>query len=110
MKKFKATLEQEVTVTFTNPEGVISEFIDSNWRETFYTLDDLEEVVDHLTYAFVRTPDNWVGKTGKFVKFIEGFGEFESDGNSYVCRFVHAGDIRIEETEALYVSNVDEEN
>lgn len=111
MSDYRVTLEAKLLVKFTNPETAEKIFIDGDWKETFYTLYDLEDLVRHLSYAFMRTPDEWNSELKLFVKFIEGFDLFVLRGETYSSIYCVDGEpyeITIEQEQELEVDWVDE--
>lgn len=105
MQKFKTTIEKEVQVTFQDPGKARAFFIESNWRETFYSLDTMEEVTDCLIGSFINTDFWWSAQHKNFIKEVEGFPTFIRDNEAHSpCAWrvtedclEYAGDIRIVE-------------
>ena len=111
MSDYRVTLEAKLLVRFTDPEGAEEAFIHSDWKKTFYTFYDLEDLVRHLSYAFMRTPDDWNSELKCFSKFIEGFDLFLNIGETYSSIYCVDGEpyeITIEQEQELEVDGVDE--
>lgn len=75
-----ATLEQEMKVEFTDPEKAKAFFIDGDWKKSFYTFDDLEELASFLMLNArekLVVGDHWrEGEELKSGADIEGFPYF----------------------------------
>lgn len=84
--KFKATLECEIEVDFSDKEKAQAYFIDGDWKEYFYTFDGLDEFTRHLVYAFNESEEMLRG--GR-IKFVEGIGEFIHDRSKNEWRLTH---------------------
>lgn len=100
MTKMRVELKAEIDVTFSHPEKVEAVFIEGDWKECFWELYDLEEVVTHLANAFHNESDRWVFNketgTGYFERSPEGFGSYISQGNGdYVMEHETTGKITI---------------
>lgn len=107
MKKFNCTLEAKVDVAFSSPEKAEAFFIESDWKESFFQLDTLDEVAEHLSYAFFVVHREWSTKYKCFYKFVEGFGDFFLQKNGTYkggASDGEAGEIIIETDEDLEVS------
>jgi hypothetical protein len=72
MKTYEADFEMQIQVEIENPEAVTAYFIDGNWREVFWDIDDLEDFVSSFAHAFQATPEYL--RDGLFLKEVEGFG------------------------------------
>ena len=74
--KFKTDFEMEVLVEFKDPEKAKRFFIDGTWEKYFYTFDNLQELTEHLAYAFYQTPEAWDKGRRESTRYVEGFGMF----------------------------------
>jgi len=84
--KRRTSFEMEIDVNFMNEEQSLNHFIKGDWKDSFYTFNDLDELAEHISYAFHITSDEFRKRDGKhiFVKFIEGFGDFiRQENGSY---------------------------
>ncbi len=52
MAKRRTSFEMEIDVNFLNQERSFKHFIEGDWKESFFTFDDLDEVAKHLAYCF----------------------------------------------------------
>ena len=84
--KFKATLECEIEVDFSDKDKAKTYFIDGDWQEYFYAFDGLDEFTRHLVYAFNESEEMLRG--GR-IKFVEGVGEFIYDRSKKEWRLTH---------------------
>jgi len=83
MKKFRNEFILEIDVAFEDEEKAHAFFIDSDWKESFWDLGDLEGVSEHLSYAFHQYSEEWDTDEKAWGKNLEGFGYFiyrNSDG------------------------------
>ena len=82
MKTLRCTFEMEIDVQFENPEASEAYFIRGDWKETFYDLDDLEQVAEHLADGFHHESDSWDTEAKAHYRMVEGFGYFydQKDG------------------------------
>ena len=89
MSKFTSHFTSAVLVEFSDDQLAKELFIDSDWKETFYSFCDLQDVAGHISWGFQAAPAEWSGKYKSNFKFIEGFGDFFRNGYSdvYVCEY-----------------------
>ena len=96
----RTSFEMEIDVSFLDEESSFKHFIESDWKESFYTFDNLDDVAEHISYAFHIANNEFQKIDGKyaFVKFIEGFGDFiQQDNGHYKLteKFDGGGDITV---------------
>lgn len=76
MRKFRTFFEMEIDVEFDNPEKAEAFFIDGDWKKSFWTFDDLDEVAESIANSFHWENDHWDKDYKKTAKFLEGYGNF----------------------------------
>lgn len=112
--KFKADLTTEVNIEFPDPKRIEAYYIDGDWKETFYTYTDLEDMVEDLslTLFLAGTYVQEINGEYKAVKDVEGFPYFvktEDNGTTvWVSSAEECGEIRAT-MEDLVVEYVDKE-
>ncbi|WP_341496395.1 hypothetical protein WAX88_16220 [Photobacterium damselae subsp. damselae] len=75
--KIRSTFEMEIDVDFKDPEKAKAYFIESeDWKNAFYSLEDLKELAAHLALNFHIQIEGWSAQKLTSSKFVEGFGEF----------------------------------
>jgi len=76
--KFETEMTQKINVEFSDPKKAEAFFIESDWKETFYTFTDLSDVVDHLAFAVRNSMrgETYDSKSGERYINIEGFPTF----------------------------------
>lgn len=116
--KRKVTLETEVVVGYSNPEKAHQYFIEGDWKNTFFDLDDLEDLTEFLALAVFQHPEGFrlvqfgvKGNEYRFVKEMEGFATFikdENGANSWVSEHDVYGAITVhlEELEVSFSPEV----
>jgi hypothetical protein len=82
MKKYDVDISAKYQVTFPDEKKVIDYFILGDWKNTFYTFDDLEDICEHVTMGFHHEDSKYDHDKKTFYKFIEGFYPFYSDTNT----------------------------
>ena len=111
-KKYEVNLSSEYTVTFPDEQRIIDYYIDGDWKETFYTFSDIEDLIRNLMYIFVRTDlESQTGKEGEhyLCKDIEGFPTFIRDKDNrdlFVSSHEECGTIIVEREDELDVDYV----
>jgi len=108
MKSFNCTLETTMVIEFSDEAKIIAFFVNGTWRESFYHLQDLEDIARHLSFAFHQTSDDWDSDKKCWYKFVEGFGEFYNDGEVWRNGTEEYGEITVRNIEDLDVAWVDE--
>ncbi|NOQ50309.1 MAG: hypothetical protein GQ557_01420 [Mycoplasmataceae bacterium] len=119
MEKYRTDFEMQIIVEFQDVEKAKKHFINSEWGNCFWKLDDLSDVAEMLSNSFYYSNDvhNYDGKTKKstWIKFMEGFGSFERQDNYDSYKFTDknndCGDITIRydmELDPTYTYNMDE--
>lgn len=76
MSSFNVDFEMQLQVTLHNPDAAKDYFIDGDWKESFYTLDDIEDLVRLLANAFQCEADCYSPEHRGFVRNVEGFGVY----------------------------------
>jgi len=73
----------EIDVNFIDEKKSYNHFIKGDWKESFYDFDDLDEIAEHIACNFHHASSEFRKIEGKhrFVKFIEGFGDFVQQDN-----------------------------
>ncbi len=113
MRKFDCILQTEVSVDFSNPERVMKEITKSNWRDTFFDIDDIGGVAEHLSYAFLDSEEHWDSTKKAHFRFLEGFGYFHCQPDGSYQNEVDAvirciGVITIRTDDELEIASCDE--
>lgn len=82
-RTYRTEFEMQIDVVFEHPDRAEDFFVKGDWKNTFYTLDSLEEVAEFLANAFNRSPEVWNPDYKSFTRFVEGFGQFvrQNDGS-----------------------------
>lgn len=85
MQKFDVELEMKIKVELENPEAIQAYFIDGDWGDCFYPLEDLEEFIHYLVNSFQMEPDSYSEEHKAFIRAPEGFGVYirTSGGKEY---------------------------
>lgn len=110
-KKFCASFEMELDITFSDPKKAEEFFIHGDWKDSFWTVDDLEELTESLAMAFHVQPEDYSKEHGGFVRSVEGFGIFVLDKDNsrrWVSSSIEGIEIVAEYEQELYVSHVQE--
>lgn len=76
MATYNVDFEMQYRVEIENSEAVKAYFIDGDWKESFWELDDIEDFCRSLTTAFDRHPEYFDKELGGSSRFVEGFGLF----------------------------------
>ncbi|MDP2566481.1 hypothetical protein [Pseudoalteromonas marina] len=71
--KFKNTIQCEIEIDFKDKAKAKAFFIDGDWSDVFYEIDDLEELAGILASLFNNAPER-LGKG--LYRSIEGFGDY----------------------------------
>jgi hypothetical protein len=102
--KITATLEQEMKVEFTEPEKAKAFFIDGDWKNSFYTFKNLEDLAESLmlnTKDKLLFREHWhEDKEIKSGAKVEGFpvfysqvgGKLATEENSIIGQIIISGD------------------
>lgn len=112
MKKYVVDLSAKYKVTFPDEQKVIDYFIEGDWKNTFYTFGDLDDLCEHLIMAFFHEDSRFNHELKSFYKFIEGFYPFYSDSNTglWTSTDEESGAIiQVEEEEELDIEYCQEE-
>lgn len=88
-KRFDCELSCNYIISFLEPERAQAYYIDGDWKENFYEVDDLEDLAEHISLGLFNEPDNLFERDPKdpskfrrgFSRFVEGFGRFVRDGS-----------------------------
>jgi len=80
--KIEVIYESKIVIEFCDPEKARAYFIDGDWKDSFYTFDDLEEVADLLGSQLVDEGSwRWNFEINKWgCSSCEGFPEFQLNG------------------------------
>ncbi len=83
MSKIRTSFEMEIDIDFLDEKSSFKHFIEGDWKESFYTFEDLNEVAEHISHNFhiANSELKKVNDEYRWVKFIEGFGEFVEQDN-----------------------------
>ena len=81
MKEYDVELSAKYYVEFPDEQGAIDYFIKGDWKNTFYTFNDLSDVAEHLIMGFFHEDSKFDHDKKLFYKFIEGFYPFYSKSN-----------------------------
>ncbi len=89
MGSYETSFEMQIRIHFHVPDKVKQLFIDSDWKNHFWTFDDLQELAEHISRQIHYETEILI-KTGddrKWAKDLEGFGQFIRDQGTYtlVC-------------------------
>jgi hypothetical protein len=113
-KKYEVDLSSRYNVTFPDEEKIISYYIEGDWKETFYTFSDIEDMIRSIIYSFVRTDTEHKKDSDNeyySCKVIEGYPEFVRDEDNrdlYVSAWEDCGTIILEREDELDVDFVTE--
>ncbi|WP_321532296.1 hypothetical protein [uncultured Desulfuromonas sp.] len=110
-QRYCASFEMEIDVTFSDPKKAEEFFIHGDWKDSFWTIDDLEELTESLAMAFHVQPEDYSKEHCGFVRSVEGFGIFVLDKDNsrrWVSSSIEGIEIVAEYEEELYVSHVKE--
>ena len=83
MSKIRCSFEMEIDINFQDTDKAKSYYIDGDWKESFYSLADLEEVAEQLSYSFYVEDEKWDKILKAVIKFVEGFGTFVKKDNEW---------------------------
>ena len=75
-KAFEVNFCQCTVVQFDDGDMAEEYFIDSDWRNTFFSVDCLEDVCEIIAHGFNIASKNYDSESNKMSCFIEGFGKF----------------------------------
>jgi len=91
MAKRRVGFEMQIDVEFIDEEAIQKHIIDGDeWKSVFFTLEDIEDLASHIAYVFHNENELFV--KGRFVRFVEGFGEFiKQDDGSYLFGGLEVG-------------------
>ncbi|MBL0523181.1 hypothetical protein JD523_20195 [Aeromonas enteropelogenes] len=76
-KKFEVELIAQISVEFADPDKSHAYFVDGDWKETFWDVDDLDDLARDIGHNFMNATAG--GMTRKV--YLEGFGDLISNGN-----------------------------
>lgn len=76
MDKYNVEFNMEINVSFEDEDEAENYFCFGDWKNTFWDLDDVEDLARSIAENFHGTPDSWNRKLSVFTRFVEGFGEF----------------------------------
>jgi|GEM_PF-3209885 len=110
-QRYCASFEMEIDVTFSDPKKAEEFFIHGDWKDSFWTIDDLEELTESLAMAFHVQPEDYSEEYGGFVRSVEGFGIFVLDKDNsrrWVSSSIEGIEIVAEYEQELSVSHVQE--
>lgn len=79
MTNINVDLNNRYTVSITDMEKFLAHFTNEEYRKTFYTFDDTEEILAHLIQSFHNAPE--LKQDTKYFKYIEGFDYLFFDNN-----------------------------
>lgn len=83
MYEKEVTIQTDVRVILHEPEKTKDYFIDGDWKETFFTFSDLDDLIDFLAHTTQRLKSDFVyiaeEKKGYRQIDIEGFPYFIRD-------------------------------
>lgn len=74
--RFEVDLEMQVHIDFDDISKSDSFFIEGDWKESFWKVDELRDLAEIIAYAFSTDSPHYMSKYGKFGVFLEGFGDF----------------------------------
>jgi hypothetical protein len=101
MSNYRVDIEGKVIISFDDPVKAKRYFLESDWKDYFYTFHDLSEVAQHIAGHFIE-PRTRI--------FIEGFGEAYrpryKSGFNYVIENDDSGNINIFLDEPVEVTDV----
>jgi len=94
MKSFDITMLAELQIKFSEPLLAKAYFIDGEWRETFWDIDNMHQLAKNIANAVQDYPAYYDKGYESFVKSPEGFGVYvrQTDG-SYKATWKDFGDI-----------------
>jgi hypothetical protein len=113
-KKYEVDLAAQYIVTIPDEQKVIDYYINGDWKDTFWELDDIEDLIKSIMYSFVREDTtHQKNKDDKYYacKSIEGFPEFIRDKENrdkYISHHEECGTIIVELESELEVDYVTE--
>lgn len=96
--KMRVELKAEIDVVFSEPEKAVAVFIDGDWKDAFWPIDDIEDLATNIARAFHHERDQFkyddkINK-GWNIRYPEGFGTFVQQGDdTYVMEDESTGKI-----------------
>jgi hypothetical protein len=97
MSEFRTSFEMEIDVSFADPEKAKAYFIDGEWKDSFWEIDDMEELAKYIAHSFHVEGDRYDAERKAIVRSAEGFGDYIlGDSGLY----------HLDETSAEYVGGI----
>ncbi|MBD1559523.1 hypothetical protein HC752_21505 [Vibrio sp. S9_S30] len=90
MTTLRTTFEFQIDVNFIEKDKAEAMFIESDWKDVFYTFIDLDEVAEHLALNFHQYDEKW--EKGEYWKHIEGFGSYKYNSDTKAWHLAGEGD------------------
>ena len=84
-------ISTEIDIQFSDESKAEAFFIEGDWKETFFTFNDLEDVSRHIAYGFQQAVGGWMVSNVD----IEGFGRFEHKDKLWTSEYEEFGAIYI---------------
>lgn len=107
--KFEVEFNMEMEVEFKDPEKAKKFFINSEWSNFFWSVSDLEELVEYICTGFHNESEYYDIDCKSMVRTVEGFGVFVKNAGIYTASCEKEfGDIIIKITNDLDVEYVTE--
>lgn len=116
--RFKTDVKKEVLVEFITPEKTLNFLLNSDWKDVFFTFEDLKEIAGYLAYHVVSFESSFgeVDVDGEYqyrrYYYLEGLPVFIRDSNSNLYKMVdeEIGEIHVyvdEDYEVDYIEGDD---
>lgn len=105
--KFECEFKAICEVEFLTPEKTLDYFLNSDWKDCFFTFDELSEVAEHLSYQVLKFSFDMLEFDGEYQPcyYPEGFPPFlvldDNEPNTFTAKDNEMGDIQIRVTQEL---------
>lgn len=96
--RFDGEVSHVTSITFSDPEKAKAEFIDGDWSDYFWEIDDMEDLATNIIQAVHNEQEiSEIDSQDKYVmkRSPEGFGVYLKDGNDWVMDNEHTGKITV---------------
>lgn len=97
----RVEISSEIDVQFSDEPKAEEFFIKGDWKETFFTFNDLDDIAQHLAYGFQEEVGFFMTRDVN----VEGFGCFKQKDKVWTSEYEEFGAIHIRVETDLGIAN-----